>query len=78
MPQRHGAGHGGGQMAVECPRVRDVSGRNGRDGELEQVGPAADGADREAAADDLAEQRQVRRQMFSYSITAMGPPFFPR
>ena len=62
VPQRHGSGHGGGQMAVEGPRVRDVAGSQRSDGELEQVGPPADGADREAAADDLAEQRQVRRQ----------------
>jgi hypothetical protein len=62
VPQRHRAGHGGGQMTVEGSRVRDVARGNGGDGELEQVSAAADGTDREAAADDLAEQRQVRRQ----------------
>ena len=43
-------------MTRQCPRLVD---RPGRGDELDQVRPSTIGANREAAADDLAQDRQV-------------------
>ena len=46
------------RVARKRPRLKDLPG--GRKA-LDQLGAPADGADRETAADDLAERRQIRR-----------------
>ena len=56
--QRDESGGGRDRVAVERPRVEQAG--PGRVAQRQQLRPAADGADREAAADDLPHRRQVR------------------
>src|SRR5271170_8076504 len=58
LTERHGAGSAGDRIAVESTRVKNRS-AIARIERRHDFLAAADGADREAAADDLAEHRQV-------------------
>src|SRR5262249_23904759 len=59
--QRRETGGDGDRVAVERAGVRDAA-RPAGDDDLHHLGAAADGTDREAAADDLGERRHVGRQ----------------